>query len=363
MGDFIDSGHPALLRQPNWVIQSGSQDRTDQLLLTPNLYGIKAWEWIKPGYDAYLDKNQEKSYRLWKEVLDEHQNEILLLRAINQYAPSLLKMSKPRTRGISFKYRIAIILPGELRCMNQSKEFLRELSKKADIFICTSERFKEESTMIKSRVKFISQEPLLPVGAMQQWHKLSEALGMVRMHERKIGKRYTHILKLRTDFHHAKPSKLLKELIAADGLICSSDKVFGGRRELMLLFDGFYAAIKSIFNDREQSYWPINTQTILKSDDSSKWYGMFFPKTLVGEPKGVEYLRQILKEGGSHLANELLTWRVGTNFSTDDYVRFFKGNSRFASEICFARFLNFNAIPTHNCPGLTGFLRSDRLAL
>ena len=362
MGDFIDSGHPALLRQPNWVIQSGSQDRADQLLLTPNLHGMKVWEWIKPGYAASLDKNREKSARLWKEVLDEHQNDLLLLRAINQYSPSLLEMSKPRTRGIPFKYRIAIILPGELRCMNQSNEFLRELSKRADIFICTSERFAEASARIKSKVKVIFQEPLLPIGAMQQWHKLSETLGMVRMHERKIGKRYTHILKLRTDFHHAEPSKLLEELVAADGIICSSDKVFGGRRELMLLFEGFYAAIKSKFNDREHSYWPINSQTILQSDDSSKWYGMFFPKTLVGKPKSVEYLRQVLKEGGSQLANDLLTWRGKTNFSTDDYVRFFKGNSHFASEICFARFLNFNAIPAHNCPGLTGFLRSDRLA-
>jgi len=42
------------------------------------------------------------------------------------------------------------------------------------------------------------------------------------------------------------------------------------------------------------------------------------------------------------------------------YHRLLKGNPRFASEISFARFLNFCGIPFHDCVALRGFLYSDR---
>lgn len=197
---------------------------------------------------------------------------------------------------------------------------------------------------------------------MQQWHKLTSALAMIRSKESRVGRRYTHILKLRTDFHHVQPRRLLRELVAADGLVCSSDKVFGGRRELMLLFAGFYSAIAGWFDQKEQDYWPINVPPILVSDDSSKWYGMAFPRELVGQPSSVLELRELLQRGGARMAEALQKWRPPeTADPTKLYWRLFQGHPRFASEVCFARFLNFNSIPAHSCPGLLGFLRSDRL--
>ena len=183
-----------------------------------------------------------------------------------------------------------------------------------------------------------------------------------------LKQKYTHILKLRSDFHHVKPKYLLKELVSADGILCSSDKVFGGGRELMMLFEGFYAGISGWFDQKELDYWPINTETILNSDDSSKWYGMNFPKHLVGQPSSVEKLREVLTIGGQGLAKALQNWRPDQKidkFNYDQYYieqlhRIVPGHPRFASEVCFARFLNFNGITTHNSPGLIGFLRSDR---
>ena len=161
------------------------------------------------------------------------------------------------------------------------------------------------------------------------------------------------------------PRNLLTELVSAEGLICSSDKVFGGQRELMMLFEGFYTAISGWFDQREQQYWPINTATILASDDSCKWYGMNFPKELVGEPATVEDLREILCAGGKVLAKALQQWKPSNDSDMQQlYIkqlhRLIPGNPRFASEICFARFLNFNGIRTQNTTGVLGFLRSDR---
>lgn len=353
--------YPILVRQPKWVLDTASADRSDQLLSEPDRDALEAWEWIKPGFTAYINNNNTYAERLWGSALDSHPSNIFLLRTINQYAPHLLKKNPTKIQGTYPRNRVAVLLAGELRCFKQTKHFLEKLSKYADIFICTSQSFKEEACSIRAKTLILNKAPTFPVGAMHQWHKLSKTLEMVKNFEHESGQRYSHILKLRTDFYHANPDRLLKELVEADGLICASDKAFGGSRELMLLFEGFYAAITSKFDMQEKYYWPINVEPILRSDDSTKWYGMAFPKELVGEPTSVQCLRQTLKKGGSQLANALLKWKPNSDISSSHYVKFFKGHPRFASEICFARFLNFNAISTKVTPGLTGFLRSDRL--
>jgi hypothetical protein len=73
----------------------------------------------------------------------------------------------------------------------------------------------------------------------------------------------------------------------------------------MMLFRGFQKAIAGFFDGHEHTYWPINVETILSSDDSSKWYGMNWPERLVGKPERVQELRQVLQWGGSELASAL----------------------------------------------------------
>ena len=352
--------YPSLLRQPQWVLQSASADRDDQLLAELGADEIKSWQTIKPGWEAFQAHDAMKGRILWTEALNQKPPNLLLQRAVNKYQPDLLKIPANGLQRPPQKSRIAVIIPGELRCIKYSQEFFHKLSKYADLFICTNKKFKEEAFSLKPKKVVFEDDVLLQIGAMHQWFKLAATLSLVRSNEKESGKNYTHIIKLRTDFHHLQPKRLLRELVEANGIICASDKVFGGSRELILLFEGFFAAIQSTFYNQGGAYWPININPILRSDDSSKWYGMSFPKALIGEPQSVESLRHILTIGGSHLANELLTWRDKCTISKDNYVRFFKGDSSFASEICFARFLNFNYIPTKTCSGLTGFLRSDR---
>ena len=355
--------HSSLLTQPRWVLQSGSAQREDHLLIEPDLDAIESWKWIEPGWNALQEGNRDLAEHLWNIALKKQPSNLFLLRTLNQFATHLLQVEEDSLKAAPWGARIAVVIPGELRCLKTNWRFFKALSKHVDIFICTTPSFAKIGRSLPAEILTIDSEPNLPMGAMQQWHKLSMALQMLKSKEEKTGKRYTHILKLRTDFHYAQPRHLLRELVQADGILCTSDKVFGGCRELMLLFEGFYASIIGTFDQKEHIYWPINIDPILRSDYSHKWYGMSFPKSLVGEPKSVECLRQVLIDGGSRLAYELLRWQPNSTVSPEDYIRFFKGNSRFASEICFARFLNFNFISTHTCPGLTGFLRNDRITI
>ena len=357
--------YPALLRQPAWVLQSASADRPEptQLLAEPSPEALRSWAQIEPGWLALEAGDRATAVTLWRQALAQAPGDLLLQRVVNQHAPQLLSCGRPSRRGAPWGSRIALVLPGELRCLNRSLPLLRALTSHADLFVCTSSAYAAAARQLPATaLQVIDPEPTLPMGAMQQWHKLAVALAMVREQETRSGRRYSHILKLRSDFHHMQPRQLLAELVAADGLICASDKVFGGRREVMLLFEGFYPAIAAWFDQQEQRYWPIHVAQVLRSDDSAKWYGMPFPTELVGQPPTVEALRAMLTAGGETLAQALLHWRPPAGAQLDAFsCRFFHGHPRFASEVCFARFLNFNAIPAHSSPGLLGFLRSDRL--
>ena len=363
--------YPTLVRQPKWVLQSASADRPgpDQLSDEPDANAMEAWNIIKPGWKALRAGDTHEAKRHWSDAIKMQPNNLLLMRAVNQYAPELLEQGHISRLGGPWGCQIAVLIPGELRCIQNNYTFFKTLSRHTDIFICTTKPFANAAKKLAAtKFQILNSEPEHPVGAMQQWHKLASTLSMVEAHERFKGRRYTHIIKLRSDFHHVQPRNLLRELVHAEGLICSSDKVFGGSRELMMLFKGFYTAIQGWFDQKEQRYWPINVDAILKSDDSCKWYGMNFPKQLVGQPATVEKLRETLISGGDELSKALQQWRIPeyrekTNTPSlymNQLHRLVSGHPRFASEVCFARFLNFNGIQAHNSPGLLGFLRSDR---
>lgn len=359
--------YPELLLQPRWVLQSASVDRPGpaQLSSGPNPEALQSWSLIEPGWRAFQQGDRDGGVKLWNQALQRAPHDLLLQRAVNAQAPQLLRQGRLSRRGAPWGSRIAIVLSGELRCLQHTMPLLQALARSADLFTCTSAGFATLARQLPGALIVVDPEPRLPMGAMQQWHKLAVSLAMVREQEIRNGQRYTHILKLRSDFHHVNPRRLLDELVAADGLICASDKVFGGRRELMLLFEGFYPAITGWFDEQEQRYWPINVAQILRSDDSAKWYGMVFPQELVGLPASVDELRAVLSSGGKALTDALLRWKPPASQHLDQLYmhqlhRLSAGYPRFASEVCFARFLNFNAIPAHHSPGLLGFLRSDR---
>ena len=122
-------------------------------------------------------------------------------------------------------------------------------------------------------------------------------------------------------------------------------------------FEGFFRAIPRWFDQREKTYWPINLQQVLASDDAVKWYGMNWPLDLVGTPQHPRPWRQALLANEQRLTQALAHHKAS---QSAHYHRLLKGNPRFASEISFARFLNFCGIPFHDCVALRGFLYSDR---
>jgi hypothetical protein len=296
---------------------------------------------------------------------------LLVRRAINQLCPSLnrhplpSRLSRP-PRGTRF----ALLLPGQLRCLEHSRGFLERLCRQADLFVCTEGRYREAAASLRCRcrreVRIIDDNPeasaedaALPVASMKQWHKLAICLAMVREQERRQGRRYTHLVKLRSDYLHVSPERFFQDIVQNkhDGLSCASDKVFAGNRDVMMLFAGFQRAIAGFFDGHEHTYWPINVQAILTSDDSAKWYGMNWPERLVGRPAKVQELRQVLEGGGRELALALAGFQADPD---EPFLRLFKGHPRFASEVCFARFLNLCGISAHGNRSMQGFLRNDR---
>ena len=297
---------------------------------------------------------------------------LLSSRGLNASNPAALvqPLPEPSSRPTA-PARCALVLTGELRCIERSAPLFEQLSAQADLFIVTSAPYRQRALALApaEHCQIVDDQPAqaaidaaLPVNAMKQWHKLSLALQLVRCQEQKRQKRYRHVVKLRSDYYFAHPEKMLQQIANAcrapeAGLVGASDKVFGGPRELMMQFEGFFQAIPRWFDQREQSYWPINLQQVLASDDAVKWYGMNWPVQLVGSPQHPRTWRQALIADEQRLSQALAEHIPSTNAP---YHRLLKGDPRFASEICFSRFLNFCGIPFHDCPALRGFLYRDR---
>ena len=298
---------------------------------------------------------------------------LLDCRHRNLTDPVSLNQRLPKPATTASRARIAVVLPGDLRCIQRSRPLLQALGEQADLFVVTRAAHAQAAAELAppERLTIVDNDPearvgdaALPLGAMKQWHKLALALELVQQEESRRQRRYSHILKLRSDYFYVHPRQLLSRFVAScralkGGLVGSSDKVFGGPRDLMLLLQSFHTAIPGWFDQQEQRYWPINLQQVLASDDAIKWYGFNWPMELIGQPSSTEQWREQLVQGGQQLAIALRSFQPGADAA---YHRLFRGHDRFASEVCFARFLNFTGIPFRECRSLRGFLYSDRSA-
>lgn len=291
-------------------------------------------------------------------------------RAINRDAPSELNQRNPSLLDRPIGDRWAILLPGELRCLQRSEALLRRLGRHADLFVVTKAKFRYEAKQLHAKHALIvdddpaeaAAEAALPHGAMKQWHKLSLALKMVKQEELTSGKRYDYIVKLRSDYFYTHPRHLFREIrhsLSSDNIdmVGASDKVFAARRDTMMLMQAFYASLMGWYYQREHCYWPINLDQVLSSDDAIKWYGMNWPTELIGTPQTTQSWRELLVKNRDELRLQLQSYQASTDST---YHKLFRGDNTFASEVCFARFLNFAGISFRDCTSLRGFLYSDR---
>ena len=262
---------------------------------------------------------------------------LIQARLQNQQEPSSLQQQQSSVRPRWRKHNCALLLTGELRCLSRSQALLQRLNKEADLFIVTTAAYADSAQRLtrSDQILIVDQLPAeaqhdqrFPVGSMKQWHKLHLALQLVQTAEQRRGRRYSHLLKLRSDYFYVHPQRLIKDVIQQTqqpeaGLVGASDKVFGGPRDWMMLFQGFFQSLEGWFDDREQHYWPINLAQVLASDEALKWYGMNWPVELIGQPETTEAWRQVLLKGGDGLATALAQFKPGPNTT---YHRLFQGH-------------------------------------
>lgn len=342
--------------QPDWVLQSASRNlslSSSQLLSQPSsehealINAINELHW-----DTYATKAANV-----KALLAKYPSNLILNRLINQLFSSQLPENVYEPQTGTCLPKIAIIIPGELRCLHSSFNFFSSLGQFADIFICTNKEFADEALSLSRNVYIIDKEPELEVASMQQWHKLYVCLLQVKRQEIINQSNYDYILKLRTDYYFVKPESLLEDLANANGrIISSSDKIFGSSRDIMMLFESFYFSLLNTFFNASFGHLGFNLQQIINSDDSFKWYGFDFPTNIFGSPNSVEKLRQNIKSIVLSNPNQPLE----SSQSTESNISFFKGHPTFPSEICFARYVNFLGIPVKSSVSFQGFLREDR---
>ena len=360
-------------QQPNWVLQSASADHP----ISANPFGPidpmaqQAAELLKSGYQAGQGAGLTAAEAKWRFAHRRHPRNLWLARGLNTIAPNLLEQRIPR-RWRRFQHQqpvLAVLIPGELRCLSRSGPLLKQLGQIADLFITTTNGFRSEALalqpkdlqIIEDDPHLIAEERDLAVSSMRQWHKLAACFRQMRAEERRRGRPYRWAVKWRTDFFLLEPHQLLQELSELDrdpdaGLIGASDKLFAGRRDVMLRLEGFWHALQGQFLDLDPRNSPVDLETILRGDQSAKWYGFGLPERLVGRPASVPELRHILQQGGSDLARALSnSWRP-----EEPLVNFCPGHPRFPSEVAFARFLNQLLIPMRRSRALSGFLYSDR---
>ena len=360
-------------QQPNWVLQSASADHP----ISADPFGPmdpmaqQAVELLKSGYRAGQEAGLAAAEAEWRFAHHHHPRNLWLARGLNRVAPNLLEQRIPRRwrRLQHHKPVLAVLIPGELRCLSRSGPLLKQLGRIADLFITTTSGFRSEALalqpkdlqVVEDNPELVEAERDLEVGSMRQWHKLAACCRQMRAEELRRGRPYRWAVKWRTDFYLLEPHQFLQELSELDrdpdaGLIGASDKLFAGSRDLMLRLEGFWHALQGQFLDLDPRNSPVHLETILRGDESAKWYGFGLPERLVGRPASVPELRHTLQQGGSDLARALSEpW-----LPDEPLVNFFPGHPRFPSEVAFARFLNQLLIPMRGSRALSGFLYSDR---
>lgn len=333
-----------------------------------------AWYLLEKAREKFEEKKPDKAAIFAKKSLQSSPDDFSLARQVNLMMPDLLQYGEMKMMPPKSKSRVAIIIPGMLRCLHRSLPLLKSLISHCDLFICTSPEFETDAESLQKeglvRIKIVKDNPELPAIAMQQWMRMNECLKMLKEQESETGIQYTHIIKVRTDFYFLNPEKILDVITGLNsGLLMCSDKVFGGKRNDMLRFQEFYQKIMDYYVDSSQ-WFDINLRQILRSDDSFKWFGLLFPESVAGEIKHPEEMRYLITKNGvdfyqDHIDrsmkkpadNRLLE---GCRLMRTLYDESPPGKKVFASEICFAAFLNRENTDVHWSPNFSGILWHDR---
>jgi hypothetical protein len=333
-----------------------------------------AWYLLEKAREKFEEKKQREAVLYAEKSMQVSPDDLSLVRQLNLLMPQALQYRDIKITAPQNGTRVAVVIPGMLRCLKRTLPLLKALLSRCDVFICTSPEYAAHAESLQKegfvRTKIVKDNPRLPANAMQQWMRMNECLQMLKERESETGIQYSHIIKVRTDFYFLNPEKILNEITGlSSGLLMCSDKVFGGKRNDMLRIQEFYHKIMDYYVDG--SHWfDIRLQQIERSDDSFKWFGLLLPDSLTGDVKHPEELRTMIMKNGVDFYQDFFDKTVkqsadsktlkGRRLMRTLYDNSPPGKKVFASEICFAAFLNQQNIDAHWSPYFSGILWYDR---
>jgi len=333
-----------------------------------------AWYLLEKAREKFEEKKHAEAALFAERSLKSSPSDLSIIRQLNLLIPQILEYNDIIIPSPKNETAVAVIIPGMLRCYKRSLPIIKALLSHCDVFFCTSPEYAADAESLQKhlpvRFRIIEDNPDLPAITMQQWMRMSECLQMVRERESETGRQYTHIIKARTDFYFIHPEKILDEITGiTGGLLMCSDKVFGGKRRDMLRIQEFYHKIMDYYVD--SSHWfEINLKQIKRSDDCYKWFGLLLPDRLTGDVRHPEELRAMIMKNGVDFYQDMFDESVkqsadntslkGRRLMRTLYDESPPGKKVFASEICFAAFLNQQNMDAHWSLNFSGVLWNDR---
>lgn len=212
--------------------------------------------------------------------------------------------------------RIAILIPGQLRCLkvNRVKFQNNLINENYDVFVYTNKSYGKFIKYIKNCrvVKYvednkddINSEKKISQGRrprnLYQWFKYKRCFQIMEEYCKENNIKYDIICKLRTDYTFCSKIILNKD-VKNEMLYMESDRFFYGNYETMKVVSDFFDIIYDKYFGTQKIYHPINYDALLRSDIGSGKYNLFYyPRSIVGKPKNINELRNIISKNLSKL--------------------------------------------------------------
>ncbi len=278
----------------------------------------------------------------------------------------------PNNKTVSHSVRsdeTAVLIPGRLRCWNESKEFIYSIAEKNKVFIVTDKSDNKIISEINHKNIYVTnvdssvyQSESLKVSniSLSQYFKLKCAIEEIYKFEKKNSFFFKNFLKIRSDFYYFNVENLLDMTREnnEDCLFAQSDLNFSGRREFFLPLKNFYDFSEwSYQNDfHNLDYMPINPTQIIKSDPGSTKFALLKFPVEIAETESRRPTSELIHRNIKKNYHKAMRYK----YNSDDKFKLTGSPDYVATEQSLAWFLNLIGIPCKTHLKYTGFLMPKR---
>ena len=267
---------------------------------------------------------------------------------------------------------LAILIPTQLRCWNESKDMIFSLSEKDHVFIFTDPEYRKEINAFNNPNihifysddnKYQNKKKHIIHNQLHQWFKLHCLIEEIYDYEKANNIFFKTFCKIRTDFSYLNQNELvnIEREMNENCLFARSDLSFSGRREYFLPLGNFFESASQVYINFNKKLLPICTSQIINSDyDAYRFHWLKYPKEIIKYIdhkfilKAFDIKNIILKKENKILeANKLFKENKSSNtYEAEDEI--------FSTEEIFARYLNMNNITCKSHSKFAGALISTR---